>query len=361
VAAAPGSQRVGAFSVLPELIRQLGADPVPVLASAGLEPNALDDSDGMIPYAALGAVFREAANRTRCPHIGLIAGRVWHVADLGLVGELARNSQSVRQALETLTTYQHLNSGGGLGFLMERGCTVDAGYAIYHANVSGTDQIYDCVLAGSFNFLRELCGPDWTPSEVFIPHAKPPDSGPYRRLFKAPLRFDSEFCAIRFSDYWMDRAVEGCDCARRQLALRVAEQAGPGALINQVSRTLRLLLLHGKNSGDDVAHALSMHRRTLNRRLKAEGTTFQHTLDCVRFEVARQLLSDPGIALDNVAAALGYAGVSPFMRTFHRWTGTTPGRWRRAQTAERLRDHEVSSDRPIGLRVPDDLAQLGVG
>jgi AraC-like DNA-binding protein len=49
----------------------------------------------------------------------------------------------------------------------------------------------------------------------------------------------------------------------------------------------------------------------------------------VRYSVACELLSVPEISLDDVAATLGYAGVSPFMRTFHRWAGTTPGRWRR--------------------------------
>jgi len=74
---------------------------------------------------------------------------------------------------------------------------------------------------------------------------------------------------------------------------------------------------------------LSMHRRTLNRRLHAEGTTFQRVLDEIRYAVARQLLSDTGAALDDIAASLGYSGVCPFMRSFRRWSGTTPGRWRR--------------------------------
>jgi AraC-like DNA-binding protein len=100
--------------------------------------------------------------------------------------------------------------------------------------------------------------------------------------------------------------------------------------VQRVCRALRLTLLQGRNSGDEVAQMLAMHRRTLNRRLKASGTTFQAVLDEVRFEVARELLTDRAIALDDIAAALGYAGVSPFMRTFRRWTGTTPGQWRRA-------------------------------
>jgi AraC-like DNA-binding protein len=74
---------------------------------------------------------------------------------------------------------------------------------------------------------------------------------------------------------------------------------------------------------------LAMHRRTLNRRLKAHGMTFQQILDQVRYEVARELLADTEIAVNNIAAALGYTSISPFVRSFRRWSGTTPGRWRR--------------------------------
>jgi len=93
-------------------------------------------------------------------------------------------------------------------------------------------------------------------------------------------------------------------------------------------------MLDNRHSGDDLARMLSMHRRTLNRRLKAEGTTFQRVLDEVRFEIARDLLSNSSVHLDDIAATLGYAAVTPFMRTFRRWSGTTPGQWRRSVRAE---------------------------
>jgi AraC-like DNA-binding protein len=80
---------------------------------------------------------------------------------------------------------------------------------------------------------------------------------------------------------------------------------------------------------------LELHRRTLNRRLKAQGTTFQAVLDGVRAEVACQLLEGTSTSLDDVASTLCYASVSPFMRAFRRWTGVTPGQWRR-NAAERV-------------------------
>jgi AraC-like DNA-binding protein len=324
------SQRVGGFTAIPALIRQLGVDPVRILADIGLAPDALNRGEQRIPYAAMGALLLEGAKRTGCSHFGLLCGRAWHVSDLGLVGELVRNSPTVGDALRTLAVYQHLNSGGGLAFLLQRSGVVDLGYAIYAPGVSGASQIYDTLMAAGCNFMRELCGNGWAPSEVFFPHAKPVDAGPHRRLFMAPLRFDAEFCALRFPEHWLDRLVPRADAARFKIAEDEADVIGRGELMQQVYRALRLLLLSGKCSGDDVAQVLAMHRRTLNRRLKTRGATFQEVLDQVRFDVARELLIDTKVVIDDIAGALGYAGVSPFMRSFRRWSGTTPARWRRA-------------------------------
>jgi AraC-like DNA-binding protein len=322
-------QRVGAFTAVPALIRQLGADPVAILTDIGLASDSFDTPEQRIPYAAMGGLFKEAARRTGCAHFGLLCGRAWHLSDLGLLGEMVRNSPTVGAALRTLTVHQHLNSDGGLAFLVRRDAAVDVGYAIYHPGVDGANQIYDTHMAGYCNFLHELCGAGWTPSEVFFPHARPSDVDHYRRFFRAPLRFDSEFCALRFSVHWLEHPVQNADAALLQIAAKEADAAGRGELLQQVYRALRVLLLHGRSSGNDVAHMLTMHRRTLNRRLEAQGTTFQEVLDQVRFEVARQLLADTSVAIDDVAAALGYAGVSPFLRAFRRWSGATPGRWRR--------------------------------
>ena len=334
--AAVAMQRVGAFAGLPMLLTQVGTDAESVVASAGLAPGALDNPGNHVPYTALCRLLSEGAARTSCAHFGLLAGRMWHLSDLGALGELTAHSGTVGEALQSLATYQHLHSTGGLVFVLERGGVVDFGYAIYHTGVAAGDQFYDSILAAAFNFMRELAGPGWLPADVFIPHARPRDIGPYRRLLKVQPRFDAEFCAIRFAASWLSRPVAGSEPVRRREALAQLEAAGEGEFVDQVIRAVRTVLLQGKHSGDDVAQMLSMHRRTLNRRLQARGTTFQQVLDKVRFDVARQLLGESDIPLDDVAATLGYAGVSPFMRTFRRWARTTPGQWRRAAAVARL-------------------------
>jgi len=326
----PWTQRVAGLVELPQLIRQLGGDPEAVLLDAGLDPAALDDPDSRIPYAALARVLDIAARTTGCEHIGLLAGRLYRLSHLGLVGELVRNSPTVGRALEALTVFQHLNSEGGLAFLLKRGDYVDLGYVPYQAVGAGIAPVCDAALAAAMNIMLELCGPTWKPYEVFLPHAKPRDAAQHRAFFKVVPRFDAECSVLRFPARDLARKVLAADPEAHHRCEQLARSAGAPEFMQQVYRGLRRLMLDNRHSGDDLAQMLSMHRRTLNRRLKAEGTTFQRVLDEVRFEIAQDLLSNSNVHLDDIAATLGYAAVTPFMRTFRRWSGTTPGQWRRS-------------------------------
>lgn len=125
--AEPWSQRIGALATVPALIRNLGVDPAPILASAGLNPDALDLPSNRVPFAALTRFLSEAAARTGCPHFGLLAGRTFHLSDLAALGAIVRNSPTLGLALEEFVVRQHLHSGGALAFLLQRGDVVDFG------------------------------------------------------------------------------------------------------------------------------------------------------------------------------------------------------------------------------------------
>jgi AraC-like DNA-binding protein len=326
-------QRVGALTAVPALLAKLGTDPDRVLAAVGLEASALGFAENSIPYATFCRLLEEGARQTRCEHFGLLTGQAWHLSTMGLVGDLIRNSSSVGDGLRLGVVYHHLNSQGGVVFLRERNSVVEFGYAIYHQSIQGASQVYDGVLAALINYMRELCGTSWVPSEVVVAHAPPTDESPYRRLFRSPVRFNSELNALRFASHWLKRPVPNADARRlRQLQVQASALTQPD-LIEKLHRSLRVLLLSGVSSGDAVADVLAMHRRTLNRRLKALGMTFREVLEDVRFGAACQLLEATQLALDDVAAALGYAGVSPFTRAFRRRAGTAPGQWRQSARA----------------------------
>lgn len=77
----------------------------------------------------------------------------------------------------------------------------------------------------------------------------------------------------------------------------------------------------GGESLEDVARYLSMHPRTLNRRLQAEGSSFRTLLSRARSDAAQQLLTVTKMDITTIAHVLGYADSSGFSHAFRRWAG----------------------------------------
>jgi len=326
-----GHLRVGPLAGFPQLLRELGLDPVEMTRSAGLDLTLFDDPENLIPFAAVGRLLKLCAQQARCPHFGLLIGQQSGLDSLGIIGDLARNMPDADSALHSLILHLHVHDRGAVPVLsVERGVAM-LSYLIYQQGVEGTDQIYDGSIAIIFNILRTLCGPTWLPTEVLFSHHRPSDLGPYRHYFQATLRFDMEQTALVFPAKWLDRAVPGADpTLRQQLEQRIAalENLDHRDLVGLLRRLLRVLLTTHRGSLEQVAQLFSMQGRTLNRRLKARGTTFQSLVDEVRYEIARQLLENTRMSICQIAATLDYSDASAFTRAFRRWSGTTPAAWR---------------------------------
>jgi AraC-like DNA-binding protein len=67
-----------------------------------------------------------------------------------------------------------------------------------------------------------------------------------------------------------------------------------------------------------------MHPRTLQRRLKEEGTTFEAIKDDARRDLAQRNLSQPDVPLTQVTALLYYSEQAALGRSCRRWFNSTP-------------------------------------
>lgn len=317
------SQRVGLLVEIPGVLREFGADPAEVLASAGLDTDALESMENQIPYLAAGRLLRQCVLKTRCPHFALLVGQRTRISHLGLPGLLMRHSPTLDAAIRTFAVYQHLNSQGMGTFLLEKEGVATLGCFICQKGAESVDQIYDLHVSAALSVMRELCGTHWGSDRVLFAHATPTDVGPYRRFFQAPCRFDCERTALVFPASILERRLRDADPRQLRILQTQAQARADLGLVSRLRRTLRTLLLRDGTSGDEVAKVLSMHRRTLNRRLKAEGTTFRELLDEARFDAACQLLDASRVPITEIAFSLGYAEISAFSRAFRRWSGTT--------------------------------------
>ena len=130
---------------------------------------------------------------------------------------------------------------------------------------------------------------------------------------------------------WLNHPVADVDPRlRRIIEQKIAEieKLDSSDLVSQLRRILRILLMTRQSSLAQIASLFSLHRRTVNRRLQAQGTTFQALVDEVRYEIARQLLENTHMSISQIAATLDYSDASAFTRAYRRWSGMAPVMWR---------------------------------
>jgi AraC-like DNA-binding protein len=249
------------------------------------------------------------------------------------VGLLVKYSPDVGQALRNLVRNLHLHARGGVTRLEVHGTTAVLSFDVYQSGAVALEQIGDGAVALMFNIVRSLCGPEWKPLELRFAHGAPLDAAPYRRVFGAPLRFNRSQDAVVFPAFWLERPLPTADRELSRLLqqqLEAQEARYREAFPDQVRRVLRTALLSDLGSARQVARLLSMHSRTLHRRLARYGTGFRRLVDESRFDIARHMLEDSTLGVREIAELLDYADASAFTRAFRRWSGTTPAQWRAA-------------------------------
>jgi hypothetical protein len=174
-----------------------------VIAQAGVDPALLRDPENTVAFRTVGTLLERCVQRTGCRHLGLLVGQKSETTALGVVGLLMQHSPDVATALRGAIQNLHLHDQGGVATLERSGEFVRLAYGIYENDVPACDQIYAGAIAHICNLMRGLCGARWTPAEVLLPFRRPRDLEPFKHFFRAPLRFDSEHCALVFQATWL--------------------------------------------------------------------------------------------------------------------------------------------------------------
>lgn len=316
---------------LPGLVHDFGCDPLPIFASEGFEPAQFADPDTEISFVSGSKLLARCVTATGCDHLGLLLGERAAPSSLGIAGFMLQTAPDVGTALQDLVRHLDLHDRGAVATLTIHGRLTYLGYAIHLSGVEAADQIYDLAMTVVCQIMRRLCGASWKPREVFLSRRQPQDLKPYWRFFGAPLRFDAEKSAVVFLTRWLHHPITSADPLLHHFLQREANElhvAHGSGLVYQLRRSLRRSLALDKGEDLLASRQLGMHRRTLNRRLREQGTSFRRELEDIRYEVARQLLAETMLPLSQIGMALGYADSTAFIRAFKRWSGTPPAQWR---------------------------------
>ncbi len=284
--------------------------------------------------AAEIALWQTLAKHTSDPEFGVRAGAAWRLRTMGLVGYVAQFSGTLRGALHRVERYGRLFTEAVEFTLPLRRLEV----ALVRSHPAlGPGQVLaeSYRLAALLQASRELTGIDIVPAEVGFTYAQPSSVAAHQQHFRGPLRFGTEPARVVFRASDLDLPIAGADetlagylstYAEHVLATLVRGQA----MQHKVRAAIWSLLGDGAPSLEHVAETVHLPPRTLQRRLAAEDTSLHREIDRIRKTMALAVLRDRSISIDDVAFLLGYAEPSTFFRSFKRWTGTTPRRFRNA-------------------------------
>lgn len=132
--------------------------------------------------------------------------------------------------------------------------------------------------------------------------------------------------AIAFADDDLAEPFISCNEAlwsyfEPELARRLADLSVDESTAARVRSALTELLPGGASGIEAVAEALGMGRRTLQRKLSEEGTTYQKQLNSTREVLALHYVGHTDMTTNDIAYLLGYAEINSFLRAFKIWTG----------------------------------------
>ena len=192
-------------------------------------------------------------------------------------------------------------------------------------------QKHDILALGyMLDLLRRFAGPRWTPPQVEV--IGPPIMG--RAVVQDVLSCElsrGDVSAIVFPSDLLELPSlhpglpdEGC------IVEIEAPVPDPRDIVKCVEHLIRLALLEDRPRVDWVARKMDLSGRSLQRHLSIHNTTFEAVMDRVLTRHATTLLEQGETQITQVAMQLGYADPSHFVRAFRRWTGQTPGEFRRS-------------------------------
>lgn len=156
-----------------------------------------------------------------------------------------------------------------------------------------------------------------------------PEKAAYETYFGVRFTRSSHFNGVTFTAQdarrpFLTASEEMWSIFEPELNRRMQDLSQQATYTEKVRACLMEILASGQYNVDAVASRLAVSRRTLQRHLRNEGTSFQQILDRLREELARHYLSKSDYTSGQIAFLLGYEEPNSFFRAFRAWTGQTP-------------------------------------
>lgn len=293
-----------------------------------LDTTVLRNGGERLDQEYVDQLWRYAATHIPDPSFGLTVAKHVRPSSFHVVGDAMAHSSSLYRALHRFSQFCRLISQSATATLVRSAQTIALEFYFDPGKNPPTYRSYDVVLAMVLNLVREISGKHIVPEEVRF--ADPIQTLPpcYQEFFNCRISFGAIHSAIVFSKEDLEEAILGAnerlanlldEVANAELAIRME-----GRFATRVKDALMLQFAEGSATRERTAQMLHMTPRTLLRRLKEEGATYNSVVNQLREELALKYIKQHSIPLREVASRLGFADYTAFARAFCRWTGARP-------------------------------------
>lgn len=321
---------INSLRCFPELVQQLGGDADAILLQSSIDPALLVTPGSVIEYRRLLHAMEYAAETLQCPEFGLrLATLQGGNKSIGPVGVVMKNSTTLGQAIGYCAKNIHAYSMATrvrfepdrpnhqllvrLEILLER--VPDKRQVVEHA-----------LMLASLN-IRELTGGDARVRKVLFAHEPQAPLKVYRQFFNCDVVFGQKADGLILTEDDLMCPVVDPDSRVYEMATTFIESRFPHAeaSIQMRARSLIQRYIGSKDcTNERIAADFCLHPRTLQRRLRAEGTSFEDLKDEIRRELALRYIRNGDMPLKLVAEKLGYAETSVLSRSCFRWFSSSP-------------------------------------
>ena len=313
-------------------LESYGCDARALFQQAGLDPATMRDPNARYPDSAFSALWRRAVEATRDPGFGLAVARFWHPTSFHALGYSWFASDTLKEALERAARYFLLLTDKEELIVREAGDEI--GITLHNPDPKHPTaaEDYDAALATIVAMCRASYGQHLNPLRVTMQRPPPPDRGAYAQLFRAPLEFSAPENALYFKRQALITPLPTANAelarANDKVVTDYLARFERGSIRRQVELKLLEQLSSGHASQQSVAKVLNLSPRSLQRRLREEGTSYKELLEQTRRDLAARYAKESHLSLGEITFLLGFSEPANFARAFKRWYGVTPTEYR---------------------------------
>lgn len=307
-----------------------------VLQQARIDPQLLASPQARVSTAAFSRLWVAISDLLDDEFFG-IDSHPMRRGSFRLMCQAAIDAESLEDALRRILNFLRLVLDDIYGELM-----IDGSYAVIVIHDRGIERrlfSYGTWLILVHGLLCWLANRRIPILKLCFRPPRPADDSDYRMRFCEEIQFGMSSSLVRF-----DRSYLNLKVVQTSATMSTFMKESPASLLvkyrNEDSISIQIRMrLKDLNPDqwpelDKLAKVLGMSYSTLQRRLQAEGISYQRLKDNLRRDMAINLLCQFNMAVTEVATLIGFQESSAFHRAFKKWTGVSPGAYRRSNADE---------------------------